>query len=108
MNWPAVRDVVQLMEANVAEPLALAELAYLAGSSPRQLQRLFRKNLGTSPLRHYLELRLQKARELLRHTDLPLARIAAECGFRSAARFSKAYRDVYRMAPGAERRARQG
>jgi len=105
---PALRDVVQLMEANVAEPLTLAELAHLAGASPRQLQRLFRKHLGTSPLRHYLELRLRKARELLRHTDLPLARIGAECGFRSAARFSKAYRDVYRMAPGAERRTRQG
>lgn len=103
---PALRDVLQLMEANVADPLTLADLAQLAGTSPRQLQRMFRQHLGTSPLRHYLELRLARARTLLRRTDLPLATIAAECGFRSPAAFSKAYRDVYRMAPGAERRVR--
>ena len=104
---PAMRDVVQLMEANVGEPLTLAELARLAGLSQRQLQRMFRQHLDTSPLRHYLELRLRKARELLRQTDLPLARIGADCGFRSAASFSKAYRDLYHIAPSAERRSRQ-
>ena len=102
-----MRDVVQLMEANVGEPLTLAELARLAGLSQRQLQRMFRQHLDTSPLRHYLELRLRKARELLRQTDLPLARIGADCGFRSAASCSKAYRDLYHIAPSAERRSRQ-
>jgi transcriptional regulator GlxA family with amidase domain len=99
-----MRDVVQLMEANVGEPLALSELAALTGSSPRQLQRMFKQHLGMSPLRYYLELRLRRARTLLRQTDLPLAQIGADCGFRSAARFSKAYRDVFKVAPGAERR----
>ena len=101
---PALRDVVQLMEANVGEPLALDELAALTGSSPRQLQRMFKQHMGMSPLRYYLELRLRRARTLLRQTDLPLAQIGADCGFRSAARFSKAYRDVFNIAPGAERR----
>jgi transcriptional regulator GlxA family with amidase domain len=104
---PAMLDVVQLMEANVGEPLTLGELAQLAGLSPRQLQRMFRKQLGTPPLRYYLELRLRKARALLRQTDRPLAEVGADCGFRSAARFSKAYRDLFQVAPGAERRPRQ-
>lgn len=104
---PALRDVVQLMEANVAEPLALGDLAALSGSSPRQLQRMFRQHLGMSPLRYYLELRLRRTRALLRQTDLPLARIGAECGFGSVASFSKAYREMFNIAPGAERRLRQ-
>jgi transcriptional regulator GlxA family with amidase domain len=104
---PAMRDAVQLMEANVGEPLALDELARLAGTSPRQLQRMFDKEFGKSPLRYYLELRLQRARELLRQTDLPVAEIGAGCGFHSAAGFSKAYREVFGIAPGAERRHRQ-
>lgn len=103
---PALRDAVQLMEANLGEPLGLDELARLAGTSARHLQRLFRKDLGASPLRYYLELRLHRARELLRQTDLPLAQVAADCGFRTAAGFSKAYREVFDMAPGAERRQR--
>lgn len=104
---PALRDAVQLMEANLGEPLALDELARLAGTSARQLQRMFGKELGKSPLRYYLELRLHRARELLRQTDLPLGQVGAECGFRTAAGFSKAYREVYNVAPGAERRQRQ-
>jgi transcriptional regulator GlxA family with amidase domain len=104
---PAMLEVVQLMEANVGEPLPLGELAQLTGSSPRQLQRMFRKQFGTSPLHYYLELRLHKARELLRQTDRPLAEVCAACGFHSIARFGKAYREVFGVAPGAERRVRQ-
>lgn len=105
-SQPVMLEVVQLMEANVREPLPLGELAQLTGTSARQLQRMFRKQLGTSPLRYYLELRLHKARELLRQTDRPLADIGADCGFHSAARFSKVYRDLFLIAPGAERRMR--
>jgi AraC family transcriptional regulator, glycine betaine-responsive activator len=105
---PALLEVVQLMEANVAEPLALDDLARLTGASPRQLQRMFGKQLGMPPLRYYLELRLHKARELLRETALPLAHIGAACGFQSVASFSKAYREVFGASPGTERRARPG
>jgi transcriptional regulator GlxA family with amidase domain len=104
---PALRDVVQLMEANVREPLALEELAALAGASPRQLQRMFRQHLGMAPLQFYQEVRLRRARALLRQTDLPLAQVCADCGYRSAARFSQAYRAMFGIAPGAERRLRQ-
>lgn len=104
---PVTFNVVQLMEANLGEPLALDDLARLSGSSPRQLQRLFSQEFGVSPLRYYMELRLRRARELLRRTDLPLAQIGAECGFRSPARFSRTYREVFGIAPGAERRSRQ-
>jgi transcriptional regulator GlxA family with amidase domain len=100
---PALLEVVQLMEANVEEPLSLAELVRLTGSTPRQLQRMFSRQLDVSPTRYYLTLRLYKARELLRRSDLPLARITGACGFRSAQHFGKAYRQIFGVAPGAER-----
>ncbi|HSG94626.1 MAG TPA: GlxA family transcriptional regulator, partial [Afifellaceae bacterium] len=50
--------IIELMEANVAEPLSLVEIAKYAGLSRRQIERLFRRNLGRSPARYYLEIRL--------------------------------------------------
>ena len=102
---PAMLEVVQLMEANVEEPLSLDELVQLTRCSPRQLQRMFKKQLDTSPTKYYLALRLHKARELLRQTDMSLAGITAACGFQSACHFRKAYREVFKVSPSAERRA---
>jgi AraC family transcriptional regulator, glycine betaine-responsive activator len=93
-----------LMEANVEEPLSLDELARMTEVSQRQLQRLFRRSLGLTPLQYYLNLRLRRARELLLQTDLPIMRITLACGFRSPAHFSKSYRAVFGHAPSRQRR----
>ncbi len=101
---PALVEVVQLMEANIEEPLSLDELVRLTNSSPRQLQRMFKKHLNVSPTQYYLNLRLHKARELLRQTDMSIAGITAACGFQSARHFGKAYREAFHVVPSAERR----
>jgi transcriptional regulator GlxA family with amidase domain len=102
---PALVEVVQLMEANIEEPLSLDELMRLTNSSPRQLQRMFKKHMNMSPTQYYLNLRLHKARELLRQTDMSIAGIAAACGFHSACHFGRVYRQLFHVAPSAERRA---
>lgn len=93
-----------LAEANIEEPLSLDELVRLTHSSPRQLQRMFKKHLNVSPTQYYLNLRLHKARELLRQTDMSIAGITVACGFQSACHFGKVYREVFHVAPSAERR----
>lgn len=101
---PAMVEVVSLMEANIEEPLSLDELAHLSNSSPRQLQRMFKEHMGMSPTHYYLTLRLRKARELLRQTDMSILSITMACGFQSACHFSKTYREVFGVAPSTERR----
>jgi len=101
---PAMVEVVSLMEANIEEPLSLDELAQLSNSSPRQLQRMFKEHMGMSPTHYYLTLRLRKARELLRQTDMSILSITMACGFQSACHFSKTYREVFSVAPSTERR----
>lgn len=101
---PALVEVVQLMEANIEEPLSLDEIMHLTSSSMRQLQRLFKNHMNMSPTQYYLNLRLYKARELLRQTDMSIAGIAAACGFQSAPHFGKVYREVFHVAPSTERR----
>lgn len=98
--------VVELMEANIREPISQVELAGCVDLSRRQLQRLFQKYLMCTPSRYYLQLRLQRARELLLRTDLSLAEIAAETGFLSSSHFSKSYKELFAYSPSRERRNR--
>lgn len=98
-------EVVRLMEANLKEPLSLEELARLVRLSQRHLQRMFKAYLNISPAHYYLTLRLKRARELLRTTDMSVAHITSNCGFNSPCHFSKAYRVQFGHAPSFERRA---
>ena len=102
---PKLLSVVQRMEETVDHPLSCAELARQEGISTRQLERLFSKYLGHSPTRHYLTVRLERARFLLMQTSMPILSVAMACGFVSASHFSKSYHEHFRRTPSAERRA---
>lgn len=95
--------VVGRMEQSLENPVPRDELARTAGVSLRQLERLFRLHLGRSLGEHYLGLRLDRARDLLRQTTLSALEIALACGFASASHFSRAYRTRFGHAPRAER-----
>ncbi|RWI83740.1 GlxA family transcriptional regulator [Mesorhizobium sp.] len=99
LNHKAVLKIIDRMESNIAEPLDIEELAASASLSRRQVERLFRHELGYSPSRYYMELRLERAHLLLISTRLPIVEIAIACGFVSASHFSKTYRDVYGCSP---------
>jgi len=106
-SQPKLMEAVALMEANIEEPMSLNELAYHAGLSRRQLERLFQKHLGCVPTRYYLQLRLTRARQLLLQTSMSIVDVAFACGFISAPHFSKCYRDYYGLPPRDERRRRR-
>ena len=62
---PSVRRAVELMRGSIEEPLPMPLIARRVGVSGRQLERLFLRFLDRTPLRYYLELRLERAREIL-------------------------------------------
>ncbi|MCG8692249.1 MAG: GlxA family transcriptional regulator [Minwuiales bacterium] len=101
---PKLLAVVSRMEETLEMPLSRAELAHGVGLSTRQLERLFRKYLYRTPTRFYLELRLERARLLLRQTTMSVLDVALACGFVSASHFSKCYREHFQRRPGEERR----
>jgi transcriptional regulator GlxA family with amidase domain len=100
---PKLVAAIELMEANLAEPLAQEDLAGEVGLSRRQLERLFRKQLGQSPAHYYLDMRLERARYLVSQSDLPIVDLALACGFVSASHFSKCYRQLYGCSPREDR-----
>lgn len=104
---PEVRNTkllmaMQVMENNIEDPLRPDEIAEVVALSTRQLERLFAKYLQTSPKRYYLNLRLDKGRNLLRQTDLSVTDVCVACGFKSLSHFSKSYRAAYGISPGLE------
>ncbi|MFM2356000.1 MAG: hypothetical protein RLZZ528_1736 [Pseudomonadota bacterium] len=105
VRHPKLSKVIQAMEGNIETPISPAILAEDVGMSTRQLERLFRRYLNRSPKRYYMELRLQKARNLLMQTDMSVINVALACGFASPSHFSKCYRAHYQTTPYRERGA---
>jgi transcriptional regulator GlxA family with amidase domain len=104
IDSPTLVEIIRLMEAAVESPLDIKQISGRVGISPRQVERLFREQLGASPKKFYLKLRLARARTLLRQTVDPILTIALECGFGSTSHLYHAYHRVFGIAPTEERR----
>ncbi|MCB1717996.1 MAG: GlxA family transcriptional regulator [Candidatus Competibacteraceae bacterium] len=103
---PAHQGVIQaitLMEQHLEDTLSTAQLAAGAGLSLRELERLFKRWLQTTPGAYYRRLRLEQARSLLQQSGLSVTDIANQCGFSSLAGFSRAYRAQFGQAPSENR-----
>lgn len=94
------RRLADYIEQHLGESLGLEELARMASLSEYHFARMFRHSFGLPPHRYVLQRRLLRARELLRHGDLPLGEIALACGFASASHFSNRFRQAFGAAPG--------
>lgn len=90
--------------AMVDRPLTLAELARVAHLSPTHLLRLFPQVVGQTPHQYVIAARLERAQQLLRHTDRPITDICFAVGFRSLGSFSALFRRRLGLSPEAYRR----
>lgn len=99
-----LRKIVELMADNLDEPFSAVQLAKMAGLSVRQVERLFLRHLNVTPGRYYMRLRLERARELLRQTNLPILDVAIATGFTSHSYFAQSYRLQFGRPPSEERR----
>ena len=98
-------EVVSFLEKHRAEPLTVKELADRAAMSPATLNRAFRRAVGKSPLNYLNDLRISGAELLLRENpELPVAAVAAECGFADSNYFSRLFKKRTGCTPRAFRR----
>lgn len=97
--------VERIWRGGILHPLSLSQLAAAAEVSPGHLTRLCKRELGTTPTRAILLLRLARAAEWLALGDEPVAAIADRCGFAAADHFSRRFKEIYQRSPRAYRRA---
>jgi AraC family transcriptional regulator, glycine betaine-responsive activator len=106
VSHPKLLAAISEMDRRLEEPMSCGELAAKVRLTPRQLERLFQRYLQTSPARYYQVLRLNRARQLLRQTAMPVLSVGLACGFVSASHFSKCYTEHFRHTPTEERRGK--
>lgn len=99
-----LRHAVDLMGGNLEEPLSVLEISRQVGLSLRQVERLFLRHLSSTPGRYYMSVRLERARELLRHSSASVLDVALSTGFSSHSYFAQSYRSHFGCSPSEERR----
>jgi AraC family transcriptional regulator, L-arginine-responsive activator len=104
---PKLTQAVILMESNIEEPLTTDEIARHVCVSRRQLERIFKQYLNSVPSQYYLELRLNRARQMLLQTSKSIIQIGLSCGFSSGPHFSSAYRNCFGITPREDRNQRR-
>lgn len=101
----AERRCMELMRARLAEDISLDELAAEAQLSAFHFARMFKQSVGLPPRAYLTQLRVEKARELLEHTDLPVTEIAFEVGYSSNQVLARVFLKHQHMSPTDYRRA---
>lgn len=100
----AIHDTVQFMSQHVGEALSSAALAERARMSPSAYSRLFHRIIGVTPSDYLARLRIQRARQLLTTSDMPLTAIALGTGFYDAAHFTRTFGRLVGCTPGQYRK----
>ena len=96
---PKLSEILALMETNLEEPLRPGDLAETVNISTRQLERLFRRYLQSTPKKYYVDMRLQRAQNLLLQTNMSVTNVCVACGFNSTSHFARLFRQRYGVSP---------
>ncbi len=99
------RQLVDMIEQQLADPLNIGQLAAHCALSPYHFARMFRQSFGLAPHQYLLARRLARARDLLRNSALGLGDIALACGFASASHFANRFKQTVGATPGEYRAA---
>ena len=99
VHYSRLQAVLNHIRDHPGGDLSVAALASKAEVSVAHFRRLFNEAMGTPPHRYVLASRLEKARNLLATTTLPIAHIAEECGFSSQSHFTACFRTAHASTP---------
>jgi AraC-like DNA-binding protein len=100
----AVRRVREYLDANTRRNVALEDLSALSGLSPYHLIRVFRQELGLSPHAYFEQVRIHRARRLLKE-GLPIVDVAVDLGFTDQSHLNRHFKKLTGVTPGAYRSA---
>ncbi len=101
---PAVDEARRLIDARPGERWTLRALGDAVGMSPHHLARRFAAIVGEAPHRYLLRARIDRAKELLRDSNLPITDLALDLGFATSQHFARVFRVSSGMSASAWRR----
>jgi AraC-like DNA-binding protein len=104
---PVTERALAFIRTHYPEDLDLQSIAQAAGKSDRYVRLRFEEFVGSSPMRYLLQYRIQKSKEIIRHSDYALKQVAEMVGFKTVHHFARAFHEFCGEAPGAWRRKYQ-
>lgn len=103
-----LKRVLDYIEAHLASSLSLGELAAVACLSPYHFGRCFSRSMGVGPYRYVVKRRIERARNLVLHSEMPFTSVALAVGFDSQSSFTVRFSREVGVSPGRLRRKGAG
>ena len=100
---PVVAKAVAIFNANLSDPVSVAEVASAVGVSTRQIERSFKKETGQSPSHYYRSMRMNAARQLVMYSKDTMAQIALQVGYGSTTSMAQHYKNAFGLSPQEDR-----
>ena len=94
-----LKRAIAFINENLDRDLKLIEIASLAAMSPYHFARMFKQSTGSTPYQYLVRQRLVKAKELLRHSNLAIADVGYEVGYKNPSHFAKVFRQHTKVSP---------
>lgn len=95
----ALSEALAHARANLDKPLRIGDLARRAGLSAFRFDQRIRQLFGMSAGQYVTRLRIDHARDRLRHSNAPISEIAIECGYADQTAFSRQFRKIVQLSP---------
>ncbi|TPE20575.1 AraC family transcriptional regulator [Clostridium perfringens] len=94
-----IQDALNFINSNYMHSITVQEIADYVNLSRSYLYKMFIKNLGISPQRYLINLRMYKATLLLKGTKLPIGEVASSVGYSDSLLFSKTFSKHFSISP---------
>lgn len=92
-------QVTEYIHEHFTQAIKLEDLASHIGITQFHFSRLFKRSMGMPPHQYVMQQRIEKAKQLLKDTDIPIADIALDCGFSSQSHLGKYFRQLTGITP---------
>ncbi|WP_193198855.1 helix-turn-helix domain-containing protein [Nostoc sp. MG11] len=99
LSQAILKQVAEYIHEHLHQDLKLVELSAIAQLSPYHFLRLFKQRMGITPHQYILQRRIEKAKHLLKHTDLSIAEIAMRTGFCDQSHLTRCFKRMVGMTP---------
>lgn len=99
LDNPYIREAIRLMQQYYATNISISDISNLIYLSPCHFKRVFKEYTGQTPHRYLMDIRLEKAKELLERSEYSIEDIAGQCGFVNPGHFAVAFKRGTKLSP---------
>lgn len=94
-----VQSLIDYMSSYYMEDISLDNISKNMYLSPVYISKIFKEETGTSPINYLIQIRLEKAKQILENNTIPINMVAKAVGYEDAYYFSKLFKKYYGMSP---------